>query len=38
MKRKVLCCKKPTKIWDVNVENIDISKLVNWIFRKSYDH
>ena len=27
-KRKVLCFKKPIKIWDVNVDNIDISKLV----------
>ena len=27
-KRKVLCCKKPIKIWDVNVDNIVISKLI----------
>ena len=27
-KRKVLCCKKPRKILDVNVNNIVISKLV----------
>ena len=27
-KRKVLCCKKTYKIWDVNVDNIVISKLV----------
>ena len=27
-KRKVLCCKKPIKILDVNVGNIVISKLV----------
>ena len=28
-KRKVLCCKKLIKIWDVNVHNIVILKLVN---------
>ena len=27
-KRKVLCPKNPVKIWDVNVENIIISKLI----------
>ena len=27
-KRKVLCCKKRIKIWDVNIDNIVISKLV----------
>ena len=27
-KRKDLCCKKPIKIWDVNVDNIVISKIV----------
>ena len=27
-KRKVLCCKKTYKIWDTNVDNIVISKLI----------
>ena len=27
-KRKVLCCKKKTNIWDVNVDKIVISKLI----------
>ena len=27
-KRKVLCCEKPIKIWDVDVDNIVISKLI----------
>ena len=27
-KKKVLCCKKLIKIWDVNVDNKVISKLV----------
>ena len=27
-KKNVLCCKKTIKIWDVNVDNIVISKLV----------
>ena len=27
-KREVLCCKKPIKIWDVNVDNIVASKLI----------
>ena len=26
--RKILSCKKFVKIWDVNVENITISKLI----------
>ena len=26
--RKILSCKKSVKIWDVNVENITISKLI----------
>ena len=40
-KEKFYAVKKPIKIWDVNVENIVISKLVKtkvlyWIFRYSY--
>ena len=27
-KRKNLCCKKPITVWDVNIDNIVISKLV----------
>ena len=27
-KGKVLCCKKPMEIWDVNANNMVISKLV----------
>ena len=27
-KEKFLCCKKPIKIWDTNVDNIVISKLI----------
>ena len=39
-KEKFYAVKKPIKIWDVNVENIVISKLVKtkvlyWIFRYS---
>ena len=28
MKRKVLCCKRTYKVWNVNVNNILMSKLV----------
>ena len=27
-KRKLLCCKKTISIWDVNIDNICISKLI----------
>ena len=27
-KIKILCCKKPIKVWDVNADNIVISKLI----------
>ena len=35
-KRKVLCCKKPIKISDVNVDNIVISKLVQTKINSKY--
>ena len=41
--RKILSCKKSVKIWDVNVENITISKLIkaktnyNYLIGLSYN-
>ena len=35
-KGKVLCCKKPIKTWEVNVDNIVISKLVKMKTNSKY--
>ena len=35
-KRKVLCCKKPIKIWDINDDNIVISKLIETKTNSTY--